>query len=171
MSISFLDTEFVEDGEIIMPISLGLVPLDERRPELYLEFDFDEEVAEAQPFVRENVLPHLRGQQRYTREEARAPILSYFGLPQHPAESKQRIEVWAYFSAYDWVVFCQIFGPMVELPPGLPRLSFDLQQLYLLHGAPVGATKPPKPTDAHDALADARWNREFYLAMVGSRGC
>ena len=165
--IYFLDTEFVDDGETIMPISLALVPLDQRRRSLYLEFDFDQEKAEAHDFVRENVLPHLRGQEQYTRGQAASAILSYLGIPAHPAESRDRPEFWAYYASYDWVIFCQVFGTMMSLPKEVPRLCFDLQQLWLLHARPAGSARPPGPHKAHDALADAEWNREFYLAMVG----
>jgi hypothetical protein len=167
--IYFIDTEFVEDGETIMPISLALVPLDRRFRSLYLEFDFDQAKAEAHDFVRENVLPHLRGQERYSRAQAKRAILSYLGLPRLSGESDHPIEFWAYYADYDWVLFCQIFGAMMDMPEGLPHLCFDLQQLYLLHAGPAGCAKPPQPANAHDALADAEWNREFYCAMVGER--
>lgn len=165
--IYFLDTEFVEDGETIMPISIALVPLDRRRRNLYLEFDFDQEKAEAHDFVRQNVLPQLAGQERYSRAQAASAIMSYLGLPRQPAESEKRIEFWAYYADYDWVLFCQIFGTMMGLPHELPKICFDLQQLWLLHARPAGAAKPPQPNNVHHALADAEWNREFYCAMVG----
>ncbi len=156
----FLDTEFVEDGETIMPISLALVREDGR--ELYLEFEFDEDKAVAHDFVRENVLPHLRGQEQYTRDEAARRISMFMGLgPRHPAESKPNIEVWAYFADYDWVLFCQVFGTMRDLPKGCPRYCMDLMQWWTQLGYPRGV-KPPKPVKAHDALADADWNHEFY---------
>jgi len=167
MSIYFIDTEFEDDGNTVMPISIALVPLDRRRRNLYLEFDFDEARAEGNDFVRENVLPHLRGQERYTKEQARGAILPYLGLPRQAAESKDHIEFWAYYASYDWLVFCQIFGPMVGLPSGCPRLCFDLEQTWRLHARAAGSFKPPQPTNAHDALADAEWNREFYCAMMG----
>lgn len=167
--IYFIDTEFVEDGESIMPISVALVPLDRDRRNLYLEFVHDEAKAEAHDFVRENVLPHLRGQEQYTREQAAEAITSYLGLPMSKAESKVPLEFWAYYASYDWVLLCQIFGTMMGLPRGMPHLCFDLQQLWLLHAGPAGAAKPPMPDNAHDALADAEWNRDFYEAMVASR--
>jgi len=165
--IYFLDTEFVDDGETIMPISLALVPLDRRRRSLYLEFDFDQEKAEAHNFVRENVLPQLVGQEQYSRGQAASAILSYLGLPSQPAESRDRPEFWAYYASYDWVIFCQVFGTLMALPKECPRICFDLQQLWLIHARPAGAARPPQPHNVHFALADAEWNREFYLAMVG----
>lgn len=167
MTIYFMDTEFVEDGKTIMPISLALVPLDRRRRSLYLEFDFDMGKAEAHDFVRENVLPQLAGQERYTRKQAASRIADYLGFNPHPAQSKDAIEIWCYYASFDWVLFCQVFGDFMGLPEGCPRICFDLQQLWLLHARPAGAARPPQPHNVHHALADAEWNREFYLAMVG----
>lgn len=161
----FLDTEFVEDGETIMPISLALVRED--GAELYLEFNFDEAKAVAHDFVRENVLPHLRGQEQYTRDEAKRRITHFLGLgPLHPAESKPDIEIWAYFAAYDWVLFCQVFGTFMDLPEGCPRFCRDLMQWWAQLGHPDGV-KPPHGAKVHDALADADWNLQFYKNMVG----
>ena len=154
----FMDTEFVEDGETIMPISLALVRQD--GCELYLEFDFDEAKAVAHDFVRENVLPHLRGQEQYTREQAAVRIADFLGLDDS-AEGYPDIEIWAYFAAYDWVVFCQVFGTFMDLPEGCPRFCHDLMQWWTHLGFPRGV-KPPHGAKVHDALADADWNHKFY---------
>lgn len=156
----FLDTEFVEDGFTIMPISLAFVREDGR--ELYIEFEFDEAKAKAHDFVRENVLPHLRGQEQYTREQAARRIANFLGVgPDDNQEPKPDIEVWAYFADYDWVLFAQVFGTMMDLPDGCPKFCMDLMQWWAQLGYPRGV-KPPKPENAHDALADAHWNLEFY---------
>ena len=157
----FLDTEFVEDGETIMPISLALVREDGR--ELYIEFEFDEAKAVAHDFVRENVLPHLRGQEQYTREQAAERITHFLGLgPKHPAESRPKdIEIWAYFAAYDWILFAQVFGTMDDIPDGCPWYCNDLMQWWTQLGRPEGVM-PPKGPKVHDALADADWNHRFY---------
>jgi len=144
----FLDTEFVEDGETIMPISLALVREDGR--ELYIEFKHDEDKARAHDFVRENVLPHLRGQEQYTREEAQRVIKSFMGLDRPPMGIPRRnsgkgIEVWAYFADYDWVLFCQVFGPMVDLPEGCPMFCMDLMQWWTQLGRPDGVKPPHGP--------------------------
>jgi len=158
----FLDTEFVEDGETIMPISLALVQetaVGVHR-ELYLEYQFDEEKAEAHDFVRENVLPHLRGQERYTRAQA-AERIQHFTL--RPGEQP---EFWAYFASYDWVLLCQTFGTMLGMPHGMPHLCMDLMQFWMLRGRPC--PRPPMPENAHDALADARWNLDFFRQIQAS---
>lgn len=166
----FLDTEFVEDGFTIMPISLGLVCEDNRS--LYVEFEHDEEKACAHEFVRANVLPHLLGRERHTKLQARATILDFLGLPKHPAkhpakhlaESKKSIMFWAYYADYDWVVWCQIFGTMMDLPEALPKFCMDLQQWWWQLGCPKGV-KPPKSFKTHNALADADWNFSFYKKL------
>ena len=108
----FLDTEFEENGKDIMPISLALVAEDGR--ELYVEYDFDEARARRNDFVRENVLVHLRdGQRRLSRKEVAAEIVNFVAPYSQP-------QFWAYFADYDWVLMCQTFGTMMELPRGWP---------------------------------------------------
>jgi hypothetical protein len=38
-------------------------------------------------------------------------------------------EFYAYYADYDWVVFCSLFGRMIDLPPGFPMYCRDLKQL------------------------------------------
>lgn len=71
-------------------------------------------------------------------------------------------QFWAYYADYDWVVLCQLFGTMMQLPKHFPRYCMDLKQLSV----DVGSPEHPKQEDgAHDALADARWNRELYYFL------
>lgn len=85
------------------------------------------------------------------------------------------VQFYGYYSDYDWVVFCWLFGKMIDLPKGFPMYCIDLKQT--LDGkAPEGkymASKTsgfpieehqqyPKQTNEHNALADAKWNFELY---------
>lgn len=38
-------------------------------------------------------------------------------------------EFYGYYSDYDWVVFCQLFGKMINLPNGFPMYCIDLKQM------------------------------------------
>lgn len=38
-------------------------------------------------------------------------------------------EIYAYYADYDWVVFCSIFGRMIDLPSGMPMYCKDLKQM------------------------------------------
>jgi hypothetical protein len=89
-------------------------------------------------------------------------------------------EFYAYYADYDWVAFCWLFGKMIDLPRGFPKYCIDLKQMldekaivydddnysqldikgkveYLKTNS-----KYPKQTNEHNALADARWNKELY---------
>ena len=56
------------------------------------------------------------------------------------------------------VALAQLFGRMINLPPGIPMFTHELMQLWQDAGRP----DKPEQKDAHTALADARWNRELY---------
>lgn len=87
-------------------------------------------------------------------------------------------ELYGYFSDYDWVLFCSLFGRMIELPKGFPMYCRDLKQTLderaernaKLFGGTVNDALAeikrhvayPKGQNEHNALADARFNRDLY---------
>ena len=88
-------------------------------------------------------------------------------------------EFYGYYSDYDWVVFCWLFGRMIDLPEGFPMYCIDLKQeldnkadrLRLpntelskeqMIETIKGTANYPKQTNEHNALSDARWNYELY---------
>jgi hypothetical protein len=69
-------------------------------------------------------------------------------------------EFWAYYGDYDWVVLCQLFGTMMDLPKGWPMMCMDLKQLAVHLGCSM--LPPQYMTDfnpEHHALNDARWTK------------
>lgn len=44
-------------------------------------------------------------------------------------EVKSDIEFYAYYADYDWVVFCWLFGKIIDLPGGFPRYCKDLKEI------------------------------------------
>lgn len=68
-------------------------------------------------------------------------------------------EFWAYYSAYDHVVFCQLFGTMMDLPKGLPMYCNDIKQWCNQLGDPE---LPPQLNGKHNALEDAKWNQTAW---------
>lgn len=154
-SIYFIDTEFiepVEPGEIEL-ISIALV--DQSGREYYaISNEFD--ASKANDFVKENVLPKLDDPSTW---KSRAVIKQE--LLEFVTGEYGKIEFWGEYSAYDWVVFCRIFGSMVDLPKGYPYYCNDLMQWMKL----LGLKRVPVPmevVDAHNALCDARWNKKVY---------
>jgi hypothetical protein len=148
----FYDCEFIEDGVTIDLVSIGVV--DEEGREFYaVSTEFDP--AKAGPWVRANVLnqlPSPADKAWRSRERIRNDLLDFLGGPK---ANRDDIELWAWFAAYDHVALAQLWGPMPALPRCLPRFTRDLRQRWEDVGKP---RLPQAPSDAHDALADARHN-------------
>ena len=155
----FLDTEFIESGPSfpVQLISIGIVAEDGR--ELYaVSSEFDSSLANT--WVREHVLSQLNSHGEYfSLKEIAAKVLEFVGSDLQPS-------FWGYYADYDWVVFCQMFGTMMDLPKGFPMYCRDIKQLCDEKGNP---TLPAQGKGEHNALADARWNR-IAFDFLGSGG-
>jgi hypothetical protein len=89
-------------------------------------------------------------------------------------------EFYGYYADYDWILFCSLFGRMIDLPVGFPKYCRDLKQTLdekvdrTTEGFVPDATfenklnyakqlkEYPKEVDEHNALADARWNKKLF---------
>lgn len=91
-------------------------------------------------------------------------------------------EFYAYYADYDWVVFCSLFGRMIDLPTGFPMYCRDLKQIVDEKVCSKFINNPnkavhtfdyaldwlkntegyPKQGNEHSALDDAKWNLELY---------
>lgn len=117
--IHYIDTEFIEAPCTIDLISLALVSEDGR--EFYMiSSEFDE--SKASPWVVENVIQKLGDGPRHTRVEIRDAVLKFVG--------DEEPEFWGDYCAYDWVVFCWVFGTMMDLPEGWPMYCNDIRPWY-----------------------------------------
>ena len=152
----WFDTEFIEDGKTIDLISIGLVRED--GAELYFENE-ECDLSRASPWVKENVLTHLSGVKR-SRQHIAATIGDWV-LPEF------KPEFWAYYADYDWVVLCQLYGTMMDLPKGWPMYCRDVKQLCDSVGNPklIKQTEGPE----HNALADARWTKKAWEFLMEKR--
>ena len=74
-----------------------------------------------------------------------------------------------YYSAYDHVCLCQLFGKMCDLPEGLPQFTIDLKQ-YLNYLGIEASELINSPENEHDALCDARWNLNLYNTIKNKYG-
>lgn len=91
-------------------------------------------------------------------------------------------QFYGYYADYDWVVFCWLFGKMIDLPNGFPKYCIDLKQEFdkcnnnfkkieevdaipeELYEMKDYKYHPyyPKQTKEHHALDDAKWNKRLY---------
>lgn len=152
----FMDTEFDENGSTIKLISIALVSEDKSQ-EYYRVLADGWHPDDCDDWVKANVLPHLDGQ--YASRQQVASDLQLMLL-----RGGQKPELWGYFADYDWVVFCQLFGRMVDLPQGMPMYCRDLKQEMARRHLQKDVL-PEQDGTAHNALADARWIRDAYVAM------
>ena len=156
----FFDTEFIEDGLTIDLVSIGVV--DETGREFYaVSTEFDPATAGA--WVRKHVLAKLPPPaDRAWRDRAtiRDELLAFL------LEPGGSIELWAWYAAYDHVALAQLWGGMPALPRPIPRFTRELRQRWDDVGRPP---LPAVPSDAHDALADARHNLARWRVMEQHR--
>ncbi len=153
----FLDTEFIEGfhkpflgkrRHHIDLISIGIVAEDGRE---YQAISNEYRYKDADPWVQENVISKL-----YTRTVNGDPRNHYHVDTFHKAFGKSNVdivfeiaefmgcwrdifewrvsdtnipEIYAYYADYDWVLFCSLFGRMINLPKGFPMYCNDLKQV------------------------------------------
>jgi hypothetical protein len=158
----FLDTEFWERGREhpIQIISLALLREDGR--ECYLINNAFDWAGCDSEWLHQNVRPNLKPGLAIGVPPSHMVnmIMNFLGTDPKP-------EFYGYFCDYDWVIFCQLFGRMIDLPKQFPYFCMDLKQMMVERGL----TKEwkdqncPDPVDEHNALADAWWNKRLYDAI------
>lgn len=101
---------------------------------------------------------------------------------QFGAYTRTKPELYGYYSAYDHVVFCWLFGLMKDLPNGFPMYTRDLKQMsdeiyskkkeeYIAAGGKNFISKLsehlnyPKQINEHNALFDAKWNKDLFIFL------
>lgn len=164
----FFDTEFIEDGKTIDLISIGCVS--ETYDRTYYACNNEARLDRADHWVKDNVirhLPKLSDPTWKTREQIKLDLLTLWFDDPAFAQVKpiggSPIELWAYFADYDWVVLCQLFGRMIDLPPAMPMFAMDVKMLARLMGDPQ---LPPQDSAEHHALNDAMWTRDAYHFLM-----
>jgi hypothetical protein len=155
----FLDTEFIECGpkNPIQLVSLGLVC--QNGHELY-EVSSEFDPWSASPWVRDNVLIHVQAYPSNPLGVIASRVADF--VARESGEAKP--EFWGYYADYDWVVFCQIFGTMMQLPSGWPMYCRDIKQFADDLGNPQ---LPIQSAREHIAINDARWNLLAHNFLSG----
>lgn len=183
MTRYFYDTEFLENGETIELISIGIVCEDGR--EYYAaNSDMPVEKILRHHWLKPNVWPHLPLRGYKPSPQMNAAQVSDGRLDTDDTRVKPKwvirnevrefllaapnVELWADYAAYDHVVLCQLWGPMVRLPAGLPMFTNDIQQEATRLGL-SDADLPSQDEGLHNALADARGVRDRFEFLNARR--
>src|SRR5574342_101830 len=149
----WLDTEFIEGfrkplfgkrRHFIDLISIGIVAEDGRE---YYAINNKFRAKDADEWVKNNVISKLESKNTFrsglitptmmmsspvwkSNKEIKNDLLTFFGCKrdQFFYRAPEGIEVYGYYCDYDWVLFCSLFGRMIDLPKGFPMYCIDLKQ-------------------------------------------
>ena len=171
----FLDTEFTGLTQQAQFISLALVSEDGR--EFYAEFTYYDSLQLTdwhREHVIANLLPNdllnrdgdgqvwLSGDIETVRERLRQWLSGF-----------EAIEIWADVLAWDWVLFCELFGGAFGIPKNIYYIPFDLATLLQLKGldpdmdrAAFIDYKDKDGLSRHNALYDARMELGVYQKVM-----
>lgn len=143
----FLDTEFIEGfhkplfgkkRHFIDLISIGIMCEDGRQ---YYAISNEFNVGDASDWVKQNVILPIQMENvpDYIRIRTHTKKLLRFNIENSKSNkqiAKEIIEFvmhpaefYGYYSDYDWVLFCSLFGRMIDLPKGFPMYCIDLKQM------------------------------------------
>jgi 3' exoribonuclease, RNase T-like len=168
------DTEFLENGNTIELISIGIVAEDGR--EFYaVNADMRQGRIRADDWLLANVWPHLPTVHQPTAhvlarhqdvlDTSAACVKPKWVIANEVRDfllAKTGPELWAYYGAYDHVSLAWLFGPMKDMPAEIPFFTHEIMQAI---EAVPGFKLPPASDTEHNALADARWNREVLRQL------
>jgi hypothetical protein len=172
----FFDTEFTGLHQETTLISIGLAA--ENKREFYAEFtDFDK--SQIDDWLRDNVLNNLiykyddnraftdgshtgrNGNQIYVAGELEEWLNSF----------NERIEMWSDCLAYDWVLFCQLWGHAFKIPDNIYYIPFDLSTLFKVKGIDSDINREEfigwsNKQNKHNSLWDAKVIKECYRKLM-----
>jgi hypothetical protein len=181
----YIDTEFIEDfhkplfgkrRHFIDLISIAIVCEDGRQ---YYAISNEFKTKDASDWVKKNVIAKLYDEDGFKLTpcwKSNAQIAQeikqfvYDGCEAISVEEwgkTQDIEFYGYYSDYDWVLFCSLFGTMITLPEGFPMFCLDLKQTIHEKEKVLGEKLKfkrgyPIQVNEHSALDDARWNKNLH---------
>ena len=164
MNRYFIDTEFIEYPKTIDLISIGLIAEDGRE---YYAVNEECDCSKASEWVIKNVLEKMPEYNKKTNKLKGKP-LSKIKEELLDFCEEDDCKFYGYYSDYDWVVFCWIFGSMMELPGNFPMYCTDLKQMMDEKGYNKDWKQKncPDPEGEHNALIDAKWNFVLYKELI-----
>jgi hypothetical protein len=160
----YFDFEFTGLHQHTTPISLGIVAGSGHT--FYAEFnDYDQ--SQVDPWIQENVIDRLQFNDRDTVLVDTGAIFSMKdtkeNITTHLTEWMSRwanVQMWGDCMAYDWVLFCQLYGGALNIPKNVYYIPFDLATvLALAHIDPDVSREEFVPREygkPHTALHDAQ---------------
>lgn len=176
----FFDTEFSGLHQNTTLISIGLVAEDGRT--FYGEFT-DYDMAQVDDWIYDNVIRRLElggfeidiDYKPYSAKvEIRAEKRVVENALSHWLEcfEGETLEMWSDCLAYDWVLFCDLFGGALNIPDCVYYIPFDLATLFKVKGVDPDINREEyaglSGGQKHNALHDARVIKACYEKAMGA---
>ena len=178
----FFDFEFTGLHQKTTPVSMAMVTEDGSR-HFYAEFT-DYSGGQVDKWLLENVLPHLElqgtlGVNQY--REVETGSLTVRGIRQYIGEMAgawltslgDRVEMWGDVLAYDWVLFCELFGGAQQIPTNIHYIPRDLSYLLAARGHDIDVDRVAfvgldRAVTTHHALSDTLVSILCYRKLMES---
>ncbi len=175
----FFDTEFTGLHQDTTLISIGLVA--ENGQDFYAEFsDYDR--SQVTPWIQDNVidklcfpedsliLPVAHMTVRGDRDLVTHHLTKWLDSLDHPPPH----QMWADCLAYDWVLFCQLWGGASAIPKSVYYIPFDLCTLLEIEGIDPDIRREAfaygnghdVDEEKHNSLWDARTSKVCYEKLT-----
>lgn len=164
----FFDCEFTGLHQKTSLISIGLIA--ENGFTFYAELTYYDN-KQVNDWIRDNVLSQLRFDGSFS-----APKLDY----EHHAMSAsvidisfclrewlgqwESVEMWSDCLAYDWVLFCELFGGAMEIPKNVYYIPFDISTLLLFLGVDPDVSREEFAGLSGDKKHNALWDAKVIKA-------
>lgn len=170
----FFDTEFTGLHKNTTLISIGLISENDRT--FYAEStDYDR--GQVDDWIKENVVSKLiylpaNGKTIDSQDPQHWTICADIleirrQLERWLNQFNEPIEIWSDCLAYDWVLFCDIFGHAFKIPQSVYYIPFDIATQFKIKGIDPDINRETFagsnwPLEKHNALHDAQLIKFCY---------
>jgi hypothetical protein len=162
----FFDTEFTGLHQKTTLLSIGIV--DENGREFYRELD-DYDHSQLNDWLKENVIGNFKNEGSVNMGMLRDDLKEWLKAYDYG----ETIEMWSDCLAYDWVLFCEIFGGAFEVPKNIYYIPFDICTLMKIKGVDPDVNREefaplpmPDKIPKHNALWDAQVIKACYTKLA-----
>lgn len=184
----FLDTEFTGLFQDTVLISIGIVSED--GDEFYAE-NVGANIIDVSDWILDNVWPHTLYLRRMNmlpeyvdkmsgeyKLDVKKPVVSFMGDMDAIRyrlrcwlDRWREIEIWSDCLAYDWVLFCEIFGGAMSIPGQINYIPFDICTVMKMVGVNPDVSREKfagigNKNGKHNALFDARVIKACYEKLI-----
>jgi len=173
----FFDTEFTGLHQYTSLISIGMVS--ETGLQFYAEFtDYAQD--QCDDWIQNNVIRNTQWLNKHAMTpltEQQGELTRCVGPTEYVVKELTKwltqfelIEMWADCLAYDWVLFCQLFGGACYLPNNIFYMPSDLVALFVHKGLNPDTDRQvfiqQSELALHNALNDALMTQSCYLKLT-----